>query len=106
MAGAKAAIEDEDYFQQTRKKVMDTRAWAAKALREIGFTVLDSKANFLFVSRPGQDGKQLLDDLRAEGILVRWWKDPLIRDWLRITIGTDEEMEALVQALKTLTQDA
>jgi histidinol-phosphate aminotransferase len=102
MAGAKAAIEDEDYFQQTRRKVMGTRAWAAKALKEIGFTVLDSKANFLFVTKPGRKGAELLTGLRAKGILVRWWKDPLIEDWLRITIGTDEEMEALVQALKEL----
>jgi histidinol-phosphate aminotransferase len=102
MAGAAAAVQDEDYFQTTRKKVMDTRAWAASALKEIGFTVLDSKANFLFVSYPGKKGKNLLDGLRAKGILVRWWADPVIEDWLRVTIGTDEEMKALIQALGEL----
>lgn len=99
MAGAVAAIEDEDYFQTTRKKVMATREWAGKALKGIGFTVLDSKTNFLFVSHPEKPAKQLLDSLREQGILVRWWSNPLIENWLRITVGTDEEMAALVEAL-------
>lgn len=100
MAGAVAAVEDEEYFQTMRKKVMDTREWSAKALKELGFTVLDSKANFLFVSHPAKPAKQLLDSLREQGILVRWWKDPVIDNWLRITVGTDEEMTALMDALK------
>lgn len=100
MAGAIAAIGDEDYFQENRKKVMSTRAWTAKALKEIGFTVLDSKANFLFIHHPKKAGKYIFDDLRAKGILVRWWGNPLIEDWLRVTIGTDEDMAALVDALR------
>jgi histidinol-phosphate aminotransferase len=99
MAGAVAAIEDEDYFQTTRKKVMATREWSAAALKGIDFTVLDSKTNFLFVSHPEKPAKQLLDSLREQGILVRWWSNPLIENWLRITVGTDEEMTALVEAL-------
>lgn len=101
-AGAQAAIEDEEYFQFIRRKVMDTREWAAKALKEMGFTVLDSKANFLFLSYPTRGGKELLDDLRARGILARWWSDPPIAHWLRVTIGTDEEMTALIQAVREL----
>ena len=101
-AGAQAAIEDEEYFQFIRRKVMDTREWAAKALKEMGFTVLDSKANFLFLSHPTQGGKEMLDALRARGILVRWWSDPPIAHWLRVTIGTDEEMTALIQAVREL----
>lgn len=100
MAGAIAAIGDEDYFQENRKKVMSTRTWTAKALKEIGFTVLDSKANFLFIHHPEKAGKCIFDDLRAKGILVRWWGNPLIEDWLRVTIGTDEDMAALVDALR------
>lgn len=101
-AGAKAAIEDEDYFQSIRRRVMDTRAWTARALEELGFTVLPSQANFLFVSRPGKSGRELLTGLRERGVLVRWWDDKPIRDWLRISIGTDEEMKALTDALKEL----
>ncbi len=101
-AGAKAAIEDENWFQATRKKVMTTREWVAEALKEKGFTVLPSQANFLFASHPDHGGKDLLDGLRARDVLVRWWGDPLIRDWLRISIGTDDEMNTLLAALDEL----
>ena len=100
MAGAIAAIQDETYFQNACKQVIKTREWASNALKEIGFTVLDSQSNFLFVSHPEKPAKALLDYLRKQGILVRWWNNPLIDNWLRITIGTDEEMAALIQALK------
>ena len=102
MAGLKGAIEDEAYFQTVRGKVMATRERTADALGKMGFTVLPSRANFLFVSYPGVPGERLLTGLRERGILVRWWKDPLISDWLRITIGTDDEMAALLAALKEL----
>ena len=101
-AGAKAAIEDEDYFRATRQKVMDTRMWTERALKGKGFTVLPSQANFVFVSHPAHSGKELLDSLRERGILVRWWDKSEIKNWLRISIGTREEMEALVQALDEL----
>ena len=98
-AGAAAAVRDEDYFQAIRRRVIKTREKAEEALKEIGFTVIPSQTNFLFCSHPGRSGKALLDGLRERGILVRWWNRPDIRDWLRISIGTDEEMDALIQAL-------
>ena len=101
-AGAQAAVEDEAYFQELCRKVSATRDWAARALREMGFIVLESKTNFLFLSRPGWTGKALLDGLRSRGILVRWWSDPSIADWLRVTVGTDEEMQALLRAMAEL----
>lgn len=102
MAGAAAAIEDEDYFQSTRAKVMATRERTAENLRTLGFDVLPSKANFVFARCPGRPGRELLDGLRERGVLVRWWSDPVIEDWLRISIGTDEEMDELVRALKEM----
>jgi len=101
-AGAAAAIRDEDYFQTIRRKVMDTREWTKKALKEKGFTVLTSQANFIFTSHPRRSGRELLDGLRERGVLVRWWDKPDIKDWLRISIGTDGEMAALVAALEEL----
>lgn len=98
-AGAAAAIRDEDYFQSIRRRVIATREWVEKSLKEKGFTVLTSQANFVFMSHPDHPGKELLDGLRARGILVRWWDKPGIRDWLRISIGTEEEMAALTAAL-------
>ncbi len=101
-AGAAAAIQDEDYFQSVRVKVMKTRKWVESALKEKDFTVLPSQANFLFVRCPGHAGKELLDGLRERGVLVRWWDKPDIKDWLRISIGTDEEMTVLIAGLKEL----
>lgn len=98
-AGAAAAIQDERYFQSIRRRVMDTREHTEKVLKEKGFTVLSSQANFLFVSHSEHSGKELLDGLRARGVLVRWWDKPEIKNWLRISIGTDKDMKALVKAL-------
>lgn len=101
-AGAAAAIRDEGYFQSIRRRVIDTREWTERTLREKGFTVLPSQANFLFVSHPDRTGKELLDGLRRRGVLVRWWPIPEIENWLRISIGTQEEMAALSAALEEL----
>ena len=102
-AGLKGAIEDEGYFQSVRGRVMATRDRTAQKLAELGFSVLPSRANFLFVSRPGVSGEALQAGLRERGILVRRWDDPLIADWLRITVGTDGDMDALLAALAELT---
>jgi histidinol-phosphate aminotransferase len=98
-AGAAAALADRAYFDQTRRKVMETRAWTAGELTRLGFTVCPSQANFLFVRHPACAGKELFTLLRQEGILVRRWDIPEIVDWLRISIGTQEEMETLIAAL-------
>lgn len=101
-AGAAAAIGDEDYFQSIRRRVADTRERTRAALKKRGFTVLPSQANFLFASHSDRMGKELLDGLRARGVLVRWWPIPEIENWLRISIGTDEDMAALLAALDEL----
>ena len=102
-AGLKAAMEDEGYFQSIRGRVMAARDKTARRLTDLGFTVLPSRANFLFVTYPGLSGAALQDGLREKGILVRRWDDPVIADWLRITVGTDQEMDVLLRALSELT---
>ena len=102
-AGAAAAVEDEAYFQEITRKIQATRAWTAERLTDLGFQVLPSGANFVFASFPGIPGKVLLNGLRERGILVRWWDKPEIVDWLRISVGTDEDMEALCAALAEMT---
>lgn len=99
-AGAAAALLDREYFDQTRQKVMDTRAWTAKELEKLGFIVCPSQTNFIFARHPEKSGKDIFAHLRQEGILVRRWDIPEIKEWLRISIGTDEEMKAMVEALK------
>ena len=106
LAAAQGSVEDEAYFQANRRRIMNTREKTAAALEELGFRVCPSQANFLFVSHPERGGKELLDTLREEGILARWWGKPRIEGYLRITIGTEEEMERLIQVLRqTLGRD-
>lgn len=100
-AGAAAALLDREYFDETRHQVMDTRVRTAEELEKLGFEVCPSKTNFLFVRHPECDGKELFAYLRKEGILVRRWDIPEIREWLRISIGTDEEMQVLVQTMRS-----
>ena len=106
LAGAQAAVRDTAYWQATLFKVTQTRSWTENALRRMGFSVCDSAANFLFVSHPDVPARQLLDGLREKGILVRWWDRPRISNHLRISIGTDEDMQALCQALQELLDQA
>ena len=90
-AGAVAALEDGPYFEEMRERVIRTRERTEERLRAMGFAVLESKANFLFVSHPKRTGKALLDG-------------PRIGNYLRISVGTDDEMDALRAALKALTE--
>ena len=104
LAGAAGALRDPEYLRTVTMKIASTRDRTADRLRRIGFQVTDSAANFLFATHPEASAKVLLDGLREKGILVRWWDDPRIRDYLRITVGTDEEMDALCQALSELLE--
>ncbi|MCD7880821.1 MAG: histidinol-phosphate transaminase [Clostridiales bacterium] len=103
IAGAAAAVRDVDYFDARRRQVMATRERTVGQLKELGFTVLPSRTNFIFASHPAVSGRELFSGLRREGILVRWFDQPRIADFLRITIGTDGDMDALASALERLT---
>lgn len=92
-AGAQAAVEDRAYFNETVEKVIRTREWTAERLKSMGFRVFNSDANFLFITHPAASAKKLLDGLRGKDILVRWWNRPRIANCLRVSIGTDREME-------------
>lgn len=102
-AAAAAALADEAYFEKTCRQIMETREKTWKRLRDMDFDVAPSKANFLFVRHSSIPGKTLFDGLRARGVLVRRWDLPRIQDHLRVSIGTEEEMDALCQALGELT---
>ena len=102
-AGAIAAMEDTPYFERTRRAVIDSRERLATSLRSLGFEVLPSQANFVFVRHPAQRGAELAAALRERGILVRRFDTPArIADHLRISIGTDAQCDALVKALTEL----
>lgn len=105
-AAARAALEDTNYFEESVRRIVLTRERTAKRLEDMGFTVLHSKANFLFVHHPACRARRLLQGLREKGILVRWFDRPRIEDYLRITIGTEEEMTATCLALRELMEGA
>jgi histidinol-phosphate aminotransferase len=99
---AAAAIEDAEYFENCREKVIGTRNLAVSRLREIGFEVLDSSANFVFARPLGISARSLYEKLKENGVLVRYWDKERIRDWLRITVGTDAEMKILIDKTKEI----
>jgi len=99
IVGAVAALEDRDYFERACQSVMRTRDKLVADLRGLGCEVLPSAANFIFVRHPGCDGAELAQALRERAILVRHFRLPRIEQFLRITVGTDQECAALVMAL-------
>lgn len=102
LAAAAGALRDAEYFERCRQKVINTRARTLQALRRMGFEVTDSLANFVFVKHPKKQGKTLYEELRQKGVLVRHWDAPRISEYLRISIGTDAQMDALFAALEEL----
>lgn len=104
LSAGEAAIDDEAYYEQMRLKIVKTREKTALDLKTLGFVMTDSKANFLFVRHPDYPGEMLYRRLKEMGILVRRFDKNRISDYLRITIGSDEQMAALYQALKTILE--
>lgn len=102
LAGGAAAMDDEDWFHRTRRQVMATRATLSSDLADLGFEVLPSAANFIFARHPARDGGELAAALRARSIIVRHFRLPRIDQFLRITIGTDDQCAALVGALRDI----
>jgi len=102
IAGAVEAIKDEAWFEETRRRIMATRETLVRDLKGLGFEVLPSSANFVFARHPGHGGAYLAGGLRERGVLVRHFNKPRIADFLRITVGTDDECGRLVALLRDL----
>ena len=95
----KAALQDDIYFRNTTGKIIDTREWAKDELQKRGFHFADSRANFIFASHETVPAVKIFEDLRKRHIYVRYFNRPRIDNYLRITIGTKEQMQALFDAL-------
>ena len=100
-----AAVDSDEYFRENARKIMATREKTAQALRALGFTLPDSKSNFLFVKREGLDGGLLYQKLKDRGVLIRHFSDPRIAQYNRVTVGTDEEMEAFLTQVKAIMKE-
>lgn len=96
------SIKADDYFKKMVKKVVDTRTWFVKEIEGLGFTVLPSSANFVFAAHKTIPAKEIFEKAREHKIFVRYFDKPRIDNYLRISIGTDEEMQLFVAFLKTL----
>jgi histidinol-phosphate aminotransferase len=99
IAGAVASVQDEDHFQRSCRKVMTTREVLVARMTSLGFEVLPSGANFIFARHPSRDAAELSSALRQRAIIVRHFRLPRIDQFLRITVGTDEQCETLIEAL-------
>ncbi|MBR5090053.1 MAG: histidinol-phosphate transaminase [Ruminiclostridium sp.] len=101
-----ASVRDREYFEKTNARIVATRESAKKQLAKRGFTFPDSQSNFIFAHPPKLPAKTVFEELKKRKIYVRFWDKPVIDGYLRITIGTDEEMNALYKALDEILQEA
>ncbi|MDA0063473.1 histidinol-phosphate transaminase [Brachyspira hyodysenteriae] len=99
------AIKDNQYFKDTVNKVINTREKTKIKLKELGFNVLDSKSNFIFISHKNIFAEDIYLKLKDKGILVRYFKSDLINNYIRVTIGTDEEMDIFVEKIKYIIKN-
>lgn len=98
------AVEEEAYFSEVTNKIIATRERVKKELARLGFVFPDSKGNFIFASHPGISAQELFEALKRENIYVRYFPKPRIQDYLRITVGTDSQMDILLSFLEDYTQ--
>ena len=99
-----AAVKDDAYFKRTTAKISATRERVKQALKELGFTFPDAKSNFIFATHKSVHAVELFEALKQQNIYVRHFSDPLIDNYLRITIGTDEEMDAFISFVRSYLQ--
>ena len=95
------AVRDDKYFKETVNKIIKTREWAKDELKALGFSFTDSKSNFIFATHKSIPAAEIFKALKENNIYVRHWNKPRIGNYLRITVGTDEEMKSLIEFLKS-----
>ena len=104
LVGAEEAIKDEKHFQEIRNKIIVTRETISGRLKDIGFLVIDSTANFIFISHNKIPAEQIFQKLRENNVLVRYFNKPRIDNFLRVTIGTDEEMDIFYDEISKIVE--
>ena len=97
-----AAIDAESYYTRKRHEIIEAREYTAGKLKELGFSVTDSTANFLFTKHLGTGGFEIYSKLKNKGILVRQWSKPRISDYIRVTIGTKDQMDTFIKAIEDI----
>ena len=98
------ALEDERYTKENCATIIKNREYTTNELKKLGFELPDSSANFIFAKHPRLSGEKVYSELKKRGILIRHFSKPRISDYNRITIGTKEQMETLINALKSILE--
>ena len=106
MAAGIGSLEDTEYFKTTLDTILQNREWTANELKALGFSMTESRTNFLFVTHPKLDGAKLYQQLKDRGILVRFFNTPRLKDYNRITIGSKDEMQVLVTTIKEILEES
>lgn len=96
------SVKDDAYFKETIGKIVATRERTIAAMKKMGFSILESSTNFIFATHEAVPAKKIFDELRNQNIYVRYFNKPLIDNYLRISIGTDEEMAAFLEKLASI----
>lgn len=105
MAAGTGALEDNDYYMDNCKKIIDNRIWTSNKLKELGFIMTDSKTNFIFAMHPEFDGKAIYLSLKDKGVLVRHFDTKMLSQYNRITIGSKEQMEVFINKLTEVLEE-
>jgi histidinol-phosphate aminotransferase len=105
MAAGVGALEDGDYFRSNCQAIMDNRAWTIEELSKLGFETLPSLTNFVFTKNSNIAGKALYQKLKDQGILVRHFDTPRLTDYIRVTIGSAEQMAAFIRTTKDILEE-
>ena len=99
-----AALTENDYYMRNVQTIVENRQWTARQLESLGFTVVPSKTNFVFARSEKIDGAKLYTELKKRGVLVRHFANPRTAQYVRITIGTMEQMEILLNTVKEILE--
>lgn len=101
----KASMDDSEYIKENAQKIISTREYVKEELKKLGFEMPDSYANFIFIKHPDYDAQSIFTQLREKGILVRYFNKPRINQYLRVTIGTWQQMEIFLAEIKNIIKD-
>lgn len=105
LAAAIATLDNNDYYVENSKIIQANRAYTTRKLSQLGFETLPSLANFIFTRCAAVDGERLYRELKARGVLVRYWDKPEIADWCRVTIGTREQMDIFLDRVREIVEE-
>ena len=105
LVAAEAAVDSNDYYVRNCRTIAENRAYTVSALAELGFETIPSVANFIFSRHPALQGKELYTKLKKKGVLVRHWDKPEIADYVRITIGSREQMDAFLERTREILKE-